>query len=112
MAKKLENLNIPLTSAKVIEVFQSPYTEQLNDRKADMIIKFCDQRRDGFFFEELPDLIKMIKYSLENFKDGVQEMENSILSILQIIALPLKKNKASDELKYAGLLPEILISLK
>ncbi len=32
---------VHLTSGKVIDIFESPYTEQLNDRKANMIITFC-----------------------------------------------------------------------
>lgn len=35
----------------VIEMFQSEYTEQLHDRKANAIMKFCSNRKDGFFYE-------------------------------------------------------------
>jgi hypothetical protein len=34
-------------------MFSSPYTEQLGDRKAQMIIRFCRQRKDGFLYEEI-----------------------------------------------------------
>lgn len=54
----------------------------------------------------------MVEYSTESLIEGVQEMEQSLISILQCASLPLKKNKASDELKYASLLPEFLKTLK
>lgn len=70
-----------------------------------MIITFCQQRQDGFFYEELGDLIKMVEYSTESLNEGVLEMDQSLISILQCASLPFRKNKASDELKYASLLP-------
>jgi hypothetical protein len=35
----------------VLDMFQSEYTESLHDRKAKAIIKFCDERAQGFFYE-------------------------------------------------------------
>jgi hypothetical protein len=66
-----------------------------------MIIKFCDQRKEGLYYEELSDLIKMVEYCTQSLIDGVQEMEQSLIAILQCASLPFKKNKASDELNYA-----------
>jgi hypothetical protein len=37
-----------------------------------MIIKFCDQRKEGLFYEELSDLIKMVEYCTQSLIDGVQ----------------------------------------
>jgi hypothetical protein len=37
-----------------------------------MIIKFCDQRKEGLYYEELSDLIKMVEYCTQSLIDGVQ----------------------------------------
>ncbi len=46
---------VPFTPivASVIDMFQSEYTEALHDRKANAIIKFCEERSQGFFYEEV-----------------------------------------------------------
>lgn len=40
---------VPLLPA-VLDMFQSEYTESLHDRKAKAIIKFCEERTQGFFY--------------------------------------------------------------
>ena len=86
-------------------MFESAYTEQLNDRKAALIIDFCKERQEGFYYEELHDLIKMVKYSTECLDAGVKEMDKSLICVLECASLPFKKNKASDELNYSMMLP-------
>ena len=58
-------------TAKVLEIFESSYTEQLYDRKASFIINLCENRSEGFFFDDLPDVIKIIKYVLDDYANGV-----------------------------------------
>ncbi len=100
------------TSEKVIEIFESQYTEQLNDRKANSIIKFCRERKDGFFYQELSNLIKMVNYAVKDLNDGVQEMNQSLKHICECAAFPFKKIRASDELEYVPLLSQFLSSFK
>lgn len=45
-----------LTANKVLEMFTSQYTEQLADRKAEIIVRFCRQRKDGFYYEEILEI--------------------------------------------------------
>lgn len=97
---------------KVIEMFESQYTEQLSDRKANSVIKFCRERKDGFYYEELDCLCKMVNYLIRDLKNGVQEMATAIIKICEVASLPFKKTKASDELKFVPLLPQFLNCFK
>lgn len=38
---------------EVLDMFTSEYTENLFDRKANSIIKFCNERPHGFFYCEI-----------------------------------------------------------
>jgi hypothetical protein len=106
-------ISIPYTSDKVIEIFESPYTEQLNDRKANAIIKFCKERRDGFYYEELTNLIKMVNYAVRDLIDvGVVEMNNALRAICECASAPFKKNRTSDELEFVPVLPVFLNCFK
>ena len=100
------------TSEKVIEIFESQYTEQLLDRKANAIIKFCRERKDGFYYQELSNLIKMVNYAIKDLNEGVQEMNQSLKCICECAAFPFKKIRASDELEYVPLLSQFLSSFK
>jgi hypothetical protein len=60
-----------IDTKKILELFESSYTEQLYDRKANYILKFCRVRRDGFFFDEIGDLTKIVEYSIKDLLDGV-----------------------------------------
>lgn len=99
-------------SDKVIEIYESPYTEQLNDRKANAIIKFCRERKDGFFYQELGNLIKMVEYAIKDLNEGVLEMNQSLKYICECASFPFKKIRASDELEYVPLLSKFLTSFK
>ena len=104
--------NINASAFKVLDMFESQYTEQLQDRKANAIVRFCKERKDGFYYEELQSLIKMVNYSIADLKAGVLEMANAIVKIQEVAGLPFKMNKTSDQLKYVPLLPEFLNSFK
>ncbi|KRX04785.1 Armadillo-type fold [Pseudocohnilembus persalinus] len=104
--------NQPLTAQSVLQMFESQYTEQLNDRKANAIVRFCRERRDGFYYEELESLCKMLKYAINDLQQGIPEMAQSISKICEVASLPFKKTKASDELKYVPILPEFLNCFK
>mmetsp|Transcript_35571 Transcript_35571/g.32054 ORF Transcript_35571/g.32054 Transcript_35571/m.32054 type:complete len:196 (+) Transcript_35571:57-644(+) len=97
---------------KVLEMFESTYTEQLYDRKANYILKFCKQRKDGFFFEEIQDITKIIEYSIKDLNEGVMEMRNAIKKIAEIASMPFLKRKSSDEYVFSKHLPEFLNSFK
>ena len=102
----------PMTADQVIEIFESQYTEQLADRKANAIIKFCRERKDGFYYKELQNLIKMVNYSVQDLNTGVIEMNQALRYICESASYPFKKNRASDELEFVPLLSEFLSSLK
>lgn len=55
-------------------MFESQYTEQLNDRKANAIIRFCRERKEGFYYEELESLCKMVNYAINDLRNGTVEM--------------------------------------
>ena len=108
--KTIQPMTYP--SEKVIEIFESQYTEQLSDRKANAIKKFCLERKDGFYYHELKNLIKMVVYGIEDLNKGVMEMNQALKNICDCASLPFKKNQASDELYFVPLLPKFLSSFK
>ena len=60
-----------ITTTKILELFESEYTEQLYDRKATTILKFCKERKEGFCYDEIEDLTKIIQYVVRDLGDGI-----------------------------------------
>lgn len=60
-----------IDTKKILEIFESQYTEQLYDRKANYILKFCKTRKDGFYFDEIPELTRIVEYSILDLNEGV-----------------------------------------
>lgn len=52
-------------------MFESEYTEALHDRKAKAIIKFCEERPQGFFYEEVEGLTKLFELAKSDLEKGV-----------------------------------------
>jgi len=46
--------SVKMDISKVVDLFESSYTEQLYDRKASFIVKLCEDRSKGFFYNDLP----------------------------------------------------------
>ncbi|EAR84467.2 hypothetical protein TTHERM_00691650 (macronuclear) [Tetrahymena thermophila SB210] len=93
---------------KVLQMFESEYTEQLGDRKASSIIRFCKERSDGFYYQEIEALCKMVEYAIADLKKGVVEMTAAIQKLcetsthynkfkLQLINRPLLYNTHAEE---------------
>lgn len=85
-------------------MFESEYTEQLGDRKASAIVRFCKERSDGFYYQEIEALCKMVEYAIRDLKAGVMEMTAAIQKLCETSSIPFKKVKASDELKYVPIM--------
>ena len=60
-----------MDSKKVLDLIRSTYTEQLYDRKASYILKFCKERKEGFFYEEIPALREIVETVINDLKEGV-----------------------------------------
>lgn len=77
---------IPFTPmiASVIEMFQSEYTQELHDRKAKAIIKFCEERPQGFFYEEVDGLTTLFELATKDLEKGVEEMIPALKAILTV----------------------------
>ena len=43
----------------------------MHDRKANAIIKFCEERPQGFFYEEVEGLTKIFEYARSDLEKGV-----------------------------------------
>jgi hypothetical protein len=71
--KSTENID----THKILEIFESPYTDQLYDRKASYILKFCKIRKDGFFYEEIPNLTRIIEYAIRDLNEGAVNIVKS-----------------------------------
>ena len=56
---------------KVLELIRSAYTEQLYDRKANAILKFCRERKDGFYYDEITGLQEVVETIIHDLKEGV-----------------------------------------
>jgi hypothetical protein len=86
-------------------MFESKYTEMLGDRKASAIVRFCKERSDGFYYEEIESLCKMVEYAIRDLRAGVIEMTSALQKLCETSSVPFKKTKASDELRYVPILP-------
>jgi len=76
---------------KVLDLLRSVYTEQLYDRKATMIIKFCKERKDGFYYDEIPGLCEILETIINDLKEGVVVFIN--LSVVNVL---LARNEGSS----------------
>ena len=56
---------------KVLDIFESNYTDQLYDRKANFIVKLCKERKDGFNYYEIEDISKLVKYAVNDLNQGI-----------------------------------------
>ena len=98
-------------------MFQSEYTEALYDRKANAIIKFCEDRPQGFFYEEIEGLTQLFDFARADlFEKEVLEMVPALKTMLMVISQDsnnmFNKNAGSDELRYLRLVPTFLDSLE
>lgn len=55
-----------MSAAKVLDMFHSQYTDQLADRKADIIVRFCRARKEGFFYEEINELLAIVELAIHD----------------------------------------------
>lgn len=97
-------------------MFQSEYTEALHDRKAKAIIKFCEERPQGFFYEEVEGLTTLFELATKDLEKGVEEMIPALKAILAVDCIDsmsmFNRNAGSDELRYIRLVPAFLTSLE
>ncbi|CAD8169691.1 unnamed protein product [Paramecium pentaurelia] len=100
-----ENLSIQ----QVLEMFHSPYTEQLTDRKSEAIVRFCRQRSGGFLLEEMQELIEILRLSIA---ENNELMQPAIQKICETASVPFIKLRTSDQLKFVPKLSEFLDTLK
>ena len=47
-------------------MFNSQYTDQLADRKADIIVRFCRGRKEGFYYEEINEVILIVDMAIKD----------------------------------------------
>lgn len=106
---------LPLIGS-VIEMFQSQYTEALHDRKAQAIIKFCEERPQGFFYEEVEGLTTLFELAKNDLEKGVEEMIPALQALLAVDCLDptsmFNRNVGSDQLRYMRQVPAFLTSLE
>ncbi|CAM6001669.1 unnamed protein product [Sphagnum balticum] len=99
-----------------LDMFQSEYTEGLHDRKAAAMLRFCEERPQGFFYEEVAGLTQLVRLATEDLFKGVEEMAAALVKVLAVdCADPghmFNRNAGSDELRYVRELPPFLDSLE
>ena len=97
-------------------MFESEYTEALHDRKAKAIVKFCEERPYGFFYEEVEGLTKLFELAKKDLEKGVEEMIPALQAMLSVDCIDptsmFNKNAGSDELRYMGQVPALLTALE
>jgi hypothetical protein len=62
---------------EVLEIFESDYSEEVYDRKARNVMKFFEERSDGFYYNELADITKIAVLKLPNPKFKPIEIHSS-----------------------------------
>lgn len=103
-------------------MFKSQYTDQLADRKADIIVRFCRGRKDGFYYEEINEVLELVDLAIKDlivnkYHIGITlfriiEMTTAIQKICEVASMPFIRLKTSDELKYVPKLSDFLNTFK
>ena len=83
---------------EVLEIFESDYSEEVYDRKARNVMKFFEERSDGFYYNELEGITKIAKYILLDFQKGfIKEMKGPLIALLEKAKMGFKKEKIFDD---------------
>ena len=90
-------------------MFRSKYTEQLVDRKAETIVRFCRLRSNGFLLEEINELIEILRLAID---EKNEHMNTAIEKICETASVPFVKLRTSDQLKFVPKLSVFLDSLR
>ncbi len=87
----------------------------MHDRKAKAILKFCKDRENGFFYEEIQGITRLFELAKNDLFNGVEEMVPAIQKVLEVDTPDknnmFNKNSGSDELRYLKFMPTFLDSL-
>lgn len=86
--------------SKIIHLFESKHTECLSDRHAAAINKLCKQYKNenrSFYYKDIPNIAKILQLCYSGIQSGKYELVPALLSFIDLLKVPLKKEKSSDE---------------
>ena len=99
---------------KIIHLFESKHTESLSDRHASSINKLCKQYKHesrGFYYKDIPHIAKILNLWYSSFENGKYELVPALLNFIDLLKVPFKKEKSSDENSHVPRLPMLFNSL-
>lgn len=100
--------------SKIIHLFESKHTESLSDRHASAIIKLCKQYKHenrGFLYKDIPNIARILNLCHAGFVNGKYELVPALLSFIELLKVPFKKEKSSDETSHVPKLPHLFNAL-
>lgn len=100
--------------SKIIHLFESKHTESLSDRHAAAINKICKQYKSenrGFLYKDIPNIAKVLNLCYTGFENGKYELVPALVNFLELLKVPFKKEKSSDENSHVPKLPQLFNAL-
>lgn len=97
-----------MNTKKVLELFESEYTEEVYDRKMRFVEKLCEERPEGFFYDELADLIKIANYTIRDYLSLNMEMRKALIELLETLKRGFNRRKSFDHIIHYSNLPSLL----
>lgn len=94
-----------MKAGDVLAIFRSNFSEEVYDRKAREVCIYLESRKDGFIYNELPELTEITvdtvypqSFVLNDLIKGyVKEMKGPFIRILQNAKMGFKKEKIFDD---------------
>lgn len=103
-----------LTLEKTLELIQSRYTAQLEDRHVAMVRRICSTEspyESGFYYKDLPQLMELIQLLHEGFQAGRSSYADALVRLVRHCGFEFKKVRMSDTINFTPLIPEFIRTL-
>lgn len=100
--------------AKIISLFEDRHTESVSDRHAAAINKLCKQYKNegkGFFYKDIPEISKILNLIYAGVQNQKFELVPALVNFLELLKVPFKKAKSSDENNHVPLIPMLFNAL-
>ena len=99
---------------KIINLFEDKHTESLSDRHAAAINKLCKIYKaegKGFYYMDIPSISRILNLIHTGFENSKFKLIPALINFLDLLKIPFKKAKCSDENNHVPLLPQLFTSL-
>ena len=101
--KAATDLSKELNYAKIIKIFTHPDTCDLHDRQVAQLRRVSRHNPQGFMLHSLPFVREILLCALGKLKEGHQQFERPLASLIALSSLPARRQRSNEELLPEGL---------